>query len=128
MIRHGEHLVAESDVEAVLGEHGAVWQVRVLATPDPVSGQEVLACVVPGVQVAEECRAAIAADLVHFCLGRLERFEAPGWVAFVDELPVRAGDGQRQADPGTAAWGDRLIDVRCLKQDTSTAQQPDTDR
>jgi acyl-CoA synthetase (AMP-forming)/AMP-acid ligase II len=83
--RSGENISAV-EVESVLMQHPAVQQVAVAATPDPIRGDEVFACIVlgPG-QVAD---AALANDIVGWCLSRLAYYKAPGYVAFVPAVPL----------------------------------------
>jgi crotonobetaine/carnitine-CoA ligase len=58
----------------------------VLAVPDEVREEEVMACVVPMAGAA--AGAALAERLVDWCLERLAYFKAPGWVLFVPSLPT----------------------------------------
>jgi acyl-coenzyme A synthetase/AMP-(fatty) acid ligase len=117
--RSGENISAV-EVESVLNQHPAVRSSAVAATPDPLRGDEVLACIVPHEPVAEHERAAWAASIVAFALERLAYFKAPGYVAFVDALPLTASNKiQRgelkalaQALPGQPA----CVDTRALKK------------
>jgi acyl-coenzyme A synthetase/AMP-(fatty) acid ligase len=58
----------------------------VLAVPDELREEEVMACIVarPGVAPGRE----LAEHLQRWCLGRLAYFKAPGWVLFVERLPT----------------------------------------
>jgi acyl-CoA synthetase (AMP-forming)/AMP-acid ligase II len=86
IIRRSGENVAAAEVEAVLQAHEAVAQVAVIAVPDEVREEEVMACVVPmpGVSVG----AALADDLMRWSLERLAYFKAPGWILFVESLPT----------------------------------------
>ena len=86
IIRRSGENIAAAEVEACLQAHEAVAQVAVLAVPDEIREEEVMACVVamPG-SVAD---ARLADELADWCLGRLAYFKAPGWVLFVDRLPT----------------------------------------
>jgi len=87
--RSGENISAV-EVESVLNEHPAVAASAVAATPDPVRGDEVLACIVlrkvPGLPPQDR----IAISIVKHALVRLAYFKAPGYIAFVDALPLTA--------------------------------------
>lgn len=117
--RSGENISAV-EVEGVLNQHPAVKACAVAATPDAVRGDEVLACVVLHESADAAARAALAAALVEHALQRLAYYKAPGWVAFVDALPLTASQKiQRgelkalaQALPGQA----RCVDTRALKR------------
>jgi len=117
--RSGENISAV-EVESVLNQHPRVKASAVAATPDAVRGDEVLACVVLHERASEHERAAIAADLVRHVLAQLAYYKAPGWVAFVDTLPLTASQkiqrgelrGLAQQLPGQA----HCIDTRALKK------------
>ena len=89
--RSGENISAV-EVESVLMQHPAVRQVAVAATPDPVRGDEVFACIVlePSQVLGPDqaADAALAADIVGWCLSRLAYYKAPGYVAFVPAVPL----------------------------------------
>ncbi|HEU4368358.1 MAG TPA: AMP-binding protein [Methylomirabilota bacterium] len=86
IIRRAGENVAAAEVEAVLQAHAAVAQVAVLAVPDELREEEVMACVVPMAGVTADL--AFAQELVEWCLKRLAYFKAPGWVLFVPSLPT----------------------------------------
>ena len=85
--RSGENISAV-EVESVLNQHPQVRAAAVAATPDPLRGDEVLACIVTRNILLESQRAALAADIVAHALKQLAYFKAPGYVAFVDGLPL----------------------------------------
>lgn len=86
IIRRSGENIAAAEVEAVLQAHEAVAQVAVLAVPDALREEEVMACVVPMPGVVGD--AALAGRLVDWCLEKLAYFKAPGWVLFLDRLPT----------------------------------------
>jgi crotonobetaine/carnitine-CoA ligase len=86
IIRRSGENIAAAEVEACLQAHEAVAQVAVLAVPDEVREEEVMACVVPMAGVAGD--RALASQLQDWCLARLAYFKAPGWVLFVSSLPT----------------------------------------
>jgi crotonobetaine/carnitine-CoA ligase len=63
-----------------------VAQVAVLAVPDELREEEVMACVVPMPGVIAD--GALAERLFDWCMERLAYFKAPGWVLFVPALPT----------------------------------------
>jgi acyl-CoA synthetase (AMP-forming)/AMP-acid ligase II len=87
--RSGENISA-IEVESILNEHPAVAASAVAATPDPVRGDEVLACIVLRKASGLPSQDRIAISIVRHALGRLAYFKAPGYVAFVDALPLTA--------------------------------------
>jgi acyl-CoA synthetase (AMP-forming)/AMP-acid ligase II len=86
IIRRSGENIAAAEVEAVLQVHDAVAQVAVLAVPDEIREEEVMACVVPMAGVTAD--RALAEALVDWCWTRLAYFKAPGWVLFVASLPT----------------------------------------
>lgn len=117
--RSGENISAV-EVEGVLLRHPAVKAVAVAAAPDPVRGDEVLACVVTKEPVGEGEREALAAGLVSHCLSRLAYYKAPGWVAFVEELPLTSTQkiqrGQLKELVSRIVAAGTAIDTRAMKK------------
>ncbi|MFD1558083.1 AMP-binding protein [Paraburkholderia silviterrae] len=117
--RSGENISAV-EVESVLRKHPCVADVAVAATPDAVRGDEVLACIVTREPLREAERTARAAELVQLCLAQLAYFKAPGFVAFVDALPLTGTQKVQRAAlkdlartlPGTPC----CIDTRTMKK------------
>ncbi|MEQ8699233.1 MAG: AMP-binding protein, partial [Bauldia litoralis] len=88
IIRRSGENIAALEVDSVLIRHPAVAQVAVIAVPDATRDEEVMACVVPRPDAARD--EETARDIVRWSLDRLAYFKAPGWVLFMDELPVTA--------------------------------------
>src|SRR5499433_2115004 len=78
IIRRSGENIAAAEVEAVLQAHDAVAQVAVLAVPDELREEEVMACVVPMPGVTAD--AALAGRLFEWCSERLAYFKAPGFI------------------------------------------------
>ena len=86
--RSGENISAV-EVERVICEHRSVKAAAVAAVADPLRGDEVFACVESATPLTgAQDREGAAQALVHWCMTRLAYFKAPGYVAFVDQLPV----------------------------------------
>ncbi len=122
IIRRSGENIAALEIDTVLVKHPAVAQVAVIAAPDPVRGEEVMACVVPAAGPARD-RARdkeTARSLVEWCLARLAYYKAPGWVLFLDELPVTATNKIKKADlkdlGGDPAQNPAAIDLRSMKK------------
>jgi acyl-CoA synthetase (AMP-forming)/AMP-acid ligase II len=117
--RSGENISAV-EVESGLNQHPAVKVSAVAATPDAVRGDEVLACIVLDPDAGGAASAELAAIIVEHALAQLAYYKAPGYVAFVDALPLTASQKiQRgelrqlaQALPGQAA----CFDTRSMKK------------
>jgi acyl-CoA synthetase (AMP-forming)/AMP-acid ligase II len=118
--RSGENISAV-EVESVLGQHAAIAQVAVAAVPDRVRGDEVCACVVAKREPADAAaRARLAADIVAWCLRRLAYYKAPGYVAFVAELPLTPTQkilrGRLKEMAAASLASDACVDTRALKK------------
>ncbi len=114
--RSGENISAV-EVESVLAQHPAVKAVAVAPTPDDVRGDEVLACVVLRESAGD---AALAAEITRHALQQLAYYKAPGYVAFVDALPLTLSQkvqrAQLKALAATLPGTPRCFDTRALKK------------
>ena len=118
--RSGENISA-LEVESVLNLHPAVAASAVAATPDPVRGDEVLACIVlrktSGHAPAQD---VIAVSIVRHALERLTYFKVPGYVAFVDSLPLTVSQkiqrGELREMARTLPTKPNCVDTREMKR------------
>jgi acyl-CoA synthetase (AMP-forming)/AMP-acid ligase II len=117
--RSGENISAV-EVESVLNQHPAVKAAAVTATADELRGDEVLACVLTNDLVPEDQRAALARSLLEHALQRLAYYKAPGYVAFVEALPLTASQKIQRAELRQLAQGlpgqPQCVDLRHLKK------------
>jgi acyl-CoA synthetase (AMP-forming)/AMP-acid ligase II len=115
--RSGENISA-IEVEGVLQQHPMVRSAAVAAVPDPVRGDEVMVCVIPAATI--EDREAAARDLVRWSLERLAYYKAPGYVAFVEALPLTATAKVQRGNLRDLAHGlvgaPDTIDTRAMKR------------
>jgi acyl-CoA synthetase (AMP-forming)/AMP-acid ligase II len=95
--RSGENISA-GEVEGVLRQHPLVANVGVAPVPDPVRGDEVMACIVPSRMITGAEAPAAAESLVQHCLERLAYYKAPGYVAFCNALPLTATQKVQRGD------------------------------
>ena len=95
IIRRAGENIAALEVEAALAGHPAIAQVEVIAVPDSLRDEEVMACVV--LQSEKEKSKNTAVSIQDWCLERLSYFKAPGHVAFVDALPTTATNKVQKA-------------------------------
>jgi crotonobetaine/carnitine-CoA ligase len=86
IIRRSGENIAAAEVEACIMGDARVAQVAVIAVPDPLRDEEVMACIVLKPEI--EASPALAAEIFERCRDRLAYFKAPGWMLFVDALPV----------------------------------------
>jgi acyl-CoA synthetase (AMP-forming)/AMP-acid ligase II len=83
MLKVGGENVDPVEVEALLLQHPAVNQVKVVGVPDPRLQEVACACVIlePEAQAAPEA-------LLAFCHGKIASFKIPRYVLFVKEYPM----------------------------------------
>jgi crotonobetaine/carnitine-CoA ligase len=123
MIRRSGQNIAAAEVEACLNQHPAASQVAVMPIADDLREEEVLACIVLKPMHAGSLE--LAQSITRFALERLAYFKAPGWVLFLEELPVTATQKLQKSkifasgeDPTTRP---NMFDCRGLKQTRRTA-------
>lgn len=123
VIRRSGENIAAVEVESVLAKHPAIAHVAVAAVPDAVRGDEVFACIVLAENDAVPAGTdyvKLSEDITSWCLGQLAYYKAPGYIAFLETLPVTATQKLQRAelkkmatalveDPGT-------VDTRALKK------------
>ncbi len=119
IIRRSGENIAAAEVEALLLTHPRVAQAAVLAVPDEVREEEVLACVVLRDVAAADTADAVRA-LFDFCHASLAYYKAPGWVWVTDHIPVTATQKLQKhqlfepgVDPRTLPG---MIDLRSMKK------------
>ncbi|MEN2388233.1 AMP-binding protein [Comamonas sp. A7-5] len=119
--RSGENIAA-AEVEAVLQSHPAVAQAAVLAVPDEVREEEVLACVVLKGERPKPLGPddALVQELLEYCNEQMTYFKVPGWLWFPDAIPITSTQKIQKhrifatgADPRTTPG---MIDVRVQKK------------
>jgi acyl-CoA synthetase (AMP-forming)/AMP-acid ligase II len=123
IIRRSGENIAPAEIEALILGHPEVSQVAVLAMPDDVREEEVLACIVlaNGPSTLERAR-----EIFDYCHARAAYYKAPGWIYFTDRIPTTgtlkvqkhqifaAGVDPRQA-PG-------MFDLRPMKRRSGTSK------
>ena len=87
IIRRSGENIAAAEVEALLLTHPLVANAAVMALPDEMREEEVLACVVLKAGRSGET-ADLARALFDFCHQQLAYYKAPGWLWFTDEIPT----------------------------------------
>ncbi|WP_298018724.1 AMP-binding protein [uncultured Castellaniella sp.] len=88
VIRRSGENIAAVEVESVLNRHPAVRLSAVAAAPDEVRGDEVMACIVLNENAGVAADESLAQSIVRHALAQLAYYKAPGYVAFVDALPL----------------------------------------
>lgn len=102
MLVSGGFNIYPSEVEAVMSQHPAIYEVCVIGIPDDHWGEAVKAVVVlrPGHQATD-------ADLMDFCRGRLADFKRPRSVDFVPQLPKNPNGKMSRKDVREPYWRGR---------------------
>jgi acyl-CoA synthetase (AMP-forming)/AMP-acid ligase II len=121
--RSGENIAA-AEVEQVLSDHPAVGEVSVLAVRDEIREEEVMAVIVPRPDQTPD--AALAKAIFEHCRRRFAYYKAPGYIAFLSEMPVTATQKIRKSDLGDLAEHPErhanCFDLRALKQQSKARQ------
>jgi acyl-coenzyme A synthetase/AMP-(fatty) acid ligase len=116
--RSGEN-IAVLEVEAVLATDPRIKAAAVTPAPDELRGEEVFAFIVLADDHRSDAPEALADSIARACAAKLAYHKVPGYIAFVDELPVsstqklRRGEIKTEAARLVAEGG--AIDLRSLK-------------
>lgn len=102
MLVSGGFNVYPSEVEAVLAQHPAVYEVCVIGVPDDHWGEAVKA-----VTVLRQGQQASEQDLMDFCRGRLADFKRPRSVDFMAQLPKNSNGKLSRKDVREPYWRGR---------------------
>ncbi|MGH7333910.1 MAG: AMP-binding protein [Candidatus Rokuibacteriota bacterium] len=100
IIRRSGENIAAAEIEAILQTHEVVAQVAVLAVPDEIREEEVMACVVPMAGVAGD--AALAERLLELVPGPARLLQGSG-LDPVRGPPAHHGDAEGAEDPDLPA-------------------------
>ncbi len=118
MIRRSGQNISAAEVEACLRDLPGVGQAAVVAVPDELREEEVLACIVPRPGAARDQQAAQA--IFDATLQQLAYFKVPAYLLFIDELPTTATQKLRKTDIFPAGEDPRrrpgMHDFRASKQ------------
>ncbi|WP_292897929.1 AMP-binding protein [Nitratireductor sp.] len=85
VIRRSGENIAAVEVESFLMQHPDIKAAAVAAAPDELRGDEVFACLVVESGERDEARAR---EIAEWCLDRVAYYKVPGYIAFVDALPL----------------------------------------
>jgi crotonobetaine/carnitine-CoA ligase len=118
IIRRSGENIAAAEVEAVLTFHEHVRQVAVIAVPDEMRDEEVMACIV--VRPPAVPGDALAREIFDWSMARMAYFKAPAYVLFLDSLPTGTSQKVQKihifpagTDPRTLPG---VVDLRALKK------------
>ncbi len=115
--RSGENIAAVEVENALLG-HENIEAIAVAATPDPVRGDEVFALVV--VKQKPQSHQQLAEDILAYSLSRLAYYKAPGYIAFVNDLPLTSTNKIKRGNLKTIVTSlindPNTLDLRPLKK------------
>jgi acyl-CoA synthetase (AMP-forming)/AMP-acid ligase II len=116
--RSGENISA-MEVEGTLLQHPHVLNAGVAGVPDEIRGDEVMACIVLRDSATAD-RVELARDIQSFCAERLAYYKAPGYIAFLQSLPLTSTEKIQRAKlkelAAAAVSAPDCIDLRALKK------------
>lgn len=104
VIRRSGENIAAVEVENVMQQHPAIRSIAVTAVPDAIRGDEVMALIVPHtpISLAAE-KEKLATEIVQWGLTQLAYFKVPGYVVFVDTLPLTSTNKIQRGELKTLA-------------------------
>lgn len=115
IIRRSGENISSLEVEAVLSQLPGVRAVGVAPVPDEIRGEEVFAAIVANGHHSE----AAAEEVVAAALQSLTYYKVPGYVAFMDALPLTASQKLQRGELKAMAWrmveAGEAFDLRALK-------------
>lgn len=119
VIRRSGENIAAIEVEATLLQLEFILNCAVCAVPDEIRGDEVFAFV-----VTDDAAVDRVDELLQHCRRELAYFKAPGYIAFVDDLPLTASQkisrGELKAQAARLVDDDECIDLRNRKRRHAT--------
>lgn len=101
VIRRSGENIAAVEVENALQQHPAIRSIAVAAVPDDIRGDEVMALIIP--HETPENPTALAEDIVQWALTQLAYFKVPGYVVFVDAVPLTSTNKIQRGELKTKA-------------------------
>ncbi len=93
VIRRSGENIAAVEVESVLMRHPGVAAAAVAPVPDDMRGDEVFACI-----KTDDPSEAMAIEIVEWALDQMAYYKVPGYVAFVDQLPLTSTQKVQRAE------------------------------
>ncbi len=120
VIRRSGENIAAVEVENALINHDNIEAIAIAPTPDPVRGDEVFALIVTKNPTGSPQE--LANDILTYSLSRLAYYKAPGYIAFVDHLPLTSTNKIKRGDIKTLVSNlidqPTTLDMRALKKRT----------
>lgn len=95
LIRRSGENIAAIEVESALARHPAVAASVVVPVADELRGEEVMALVIPAKGSGD---GALARAIFDFALQNLTYFKAPGYIAFVEAIPLTATEKVKRGE------------------------------
>jgi acyl-coenzyme A synthetase/AMP-(fatty) acid ligase len=83
VIRRSGENIAAVEVESVMMKHPEITAAGVAAVPDPIRGDEVFACLTVADPSPDKAR-----QIADWALTQMAYYKVPGYIAFVDALPL----------------------------------------
>jgi len=131
VIRRSGENIAAVEVESILNRHPAIAMCAAGAAPDELRGDEVAVFIVLHSKSEHEPRVKTNSDtdnrnqafeIVQWAMQQMAYYKAPGWIAFIDELPVTATQkllrGELKTLLNQTLDANGFIDTRHLKKRT----------
>ena len=98
VIRRSGENIAAVEVESILKRHPDIEDAAVAAVADDIRGDEVFACIKTSQHTSEQANA-----FVQWGLEQMAYYKVPGYIAFVDSLPLTATQKVQRGELKTLA-------------------------
>jgi non-ribosomal peptide synthetase component E (peptide arylation enzyme) len=86
LINRGGYKIYPYDLESLIIEHPKVREVSVVATPNPVLGESVCACIIPS-----DNQPITLEELKDFLKGKISQIKFPNELCIMDDFPRLSG-------------------------------------
>ena len=120
IIRRAGENIAAAEIEECITSNDKVKQVAVIAVPDDIREEEVMALVIA--KESQQANENFARELFDYCCERMAYFKAPAYFLFVDKLPTTSSQKIQKVKifpPGTDPRKEPgVIDLRAFKKQT----------
>lgn len=93
VIRRSGENIAAVEVESILMRHPRVKAAGIAAVPDPVRVDEVFACL-----LVDDPSPPLAREITQWALGQIAYHKVPGFIAFVESLPLTSTQKIQRAE------------------------------
>jgi len=101
IIRRSGENIASAEIELVLRKNSLVQEIAIVAVPDDIRGEEVMACILLAPKIRPD--KSTAEKIFDWCFERLAYYKVPGYILFLNELPTTSTQKVKKGKLGEMA-------------------------